>query len=218
MKTYGQFCPIARGSEIFATRWTPIIVRNMLLGCRTFGEITEGAPGIPRSLLSERLKDLEILGLVVSRPNPNGRGSLYELTEAGQDLGQVCDALGEWGARWLELAPEHLDPHLTLWSVCKAIDRAFLPEEPVTMRFEFADAPRGQSRFWLLVQRPEPEVCVKPPGFDENLVVRTDPEWLARWRLGETTLGGGMKARRVRVSGPRHMATALKNWVEGAGS
>ena len=45
METYGQYCPIARGSEIFATRWTPLMIRNMLLGARTFTAIREGAPG-----------------------------------------------------------------------------------------------------------------------------------------------------------------------------
>jgi hypothetical protein len=43
----------------------------------------------------------------------------------------------------------------------------------------------------VLVQRPEPEVCVKPPGFDEDVVVRTDADWLARWALGEVSLGQG---------------------------
>jgi hypothetical protein len=52
MRNYGQFCPIARGSEILAERWTPIILRNLLLGCRTFNEIAAGAPGLSRALLA----------------------------------------------------------------------------------------------------------------------------------------------------------------------
>src|SRR5215469_9261826 len=99
MDGYGQYCPIARGAEIFAARWTPIIVRNLLVGCRTFGEIREGAPGIPRALLSERLRQLEHYGVLTRSPNPAGRGFLYELTEAGWELGAVCTALGVWGAR-----------------------------------------------------------------------------------------------------------------------
>ena len=59
MRTYGQYCPIARGAEIFAERWTPLIVRNLYLGCGSFGEILEGAPGLSRTLLSQRLKQLE---------------------------------------------------------------------------------------------------------------------------------------------------------------
>jgi hypothetical protein len=53
MRTYGQYCPIARTSELFAERWTPIIIRNLLAGCRTFGDLLEGAPGISKALLVE---------------------------------------------------------------------------------------------------------------------------------------------------------------------
>ena len=81
VRTYGQYCPVARATEILAMRWTPIIVRNLLLGCETFGELMDGAPGIPRTLLSSRLELLEQYG-VIERV-PSGRGSRYLLTEAG---------------------------------------------------------------------------------------------------------------------------------------
>ena len=122
MRSYGQYCPIARGAEIFATRWTPIIVRNLLLGCRTFGELAAGAPGIPRALLSQRLRQLETHGIVQRPPSPRGRGWLYEPTEACEDLRPVCDALGGWGATWVEIAPEHLDPYMALWGIVPGIE------------------------------------------------------------------------------------------------
>ena len=105
MRTYGQYCPIARGAEIFAERWTPIIMRNILMGCETFTEIQRGAPGIPRSLLTQRLALLERQGIVERWPNDNGRGARYLPTDAGRGLANVCFALGEWGARWLDVAP-----------------------------------------------------------------------------------------------------------------
>ena len=114
MRTYGQYCPIARAAEILAVRWTPLILRNLLLGSTTFGQIADGAPGIPRSLLASRLRELERAGVVESRPNERGRGSRYGLTKAGEDLGGVMLAMGSWGERWLELAPEHLDPGVVL--------------------------------------------------------------------------------------------------------
>ncbi|HEV8329985.1 MAG TPA: helix-turn-helix domain-containing protein [Steroidobacteraceae bacterium] len=117
MRTYGQYCPIARGAEIFAERWTPLIIRNLHLGCGNFSEILEGAPGLSRTLLSQRLKQLERLGVVESAPKPGGRGHHYELTSAGHDLFAVCQSLGEWGARWLEIAPENLDPFVALGSM-----------------------------------------------------------------------------------------------------
>jgi DNA-binding HxlR family transcriptional regulator len=141
VRTYGQYCPIARGAEIFAERWTPLIVRNLYLGCGSFSEILEGAPGLSRTLLSQRLKQLERLGVVQSALKPDGRGHRYELTSAGHDLFAVCQSLGEWGARWLEIAPEHLDPFVALWSMCNALRRDRLPDRRVVIRFDFL-APR----------------------------------------------------------------------------
>jgi DNA-binding HxlR family transcriptional regulator len=89
VRTYGQYCPIARGAEIFAERWTPLIIRNLWLGCGSFSEILEGAPGLSRTLLSQRLKQLERLGIVESAPKPGGRGRHYQLTPAGHDLFKV---------------------------------------------------------------------------------------------------------------------------------
>jgi DNA-binding HxlR family transcriptional regulator len=103
MRTYGQYCPIARGAEIFAERWTPLIIRNLHLGCETFGEILEGAPGLSRTVLTQRLKQLERLGIVESAPKAQGRGHRYQLTSSGHDLFRVCETLGEWGARWLDI-------------------------------------------------------------------------------------------------------------------
>ena len=225
MKSYNQYCPIARGAEVFATRWTPVIIRNLLLGCRTFTELRDGAPGISRSLLSERLKQLEGVGVIARRRNPGGRGWLYELTPAGRDLQAVCDAMGAWGARWVELGPQHLDPYYSLWAMARGLRSLQLPEQRLNARFEFPTMPADKRRFWLLVQEPEPEVCVTHPGHDEDLVVTADPEWLARWTLGELSLGQGQKAGLVDVTGPSRLvrtlarlgdasARALANWGE----
>src|SRR5262245_39376603 len=106
MRGYGQYCPVALGAEVFAERWTPIIIRNLMIGCQRVGEVLDGAPGLPRSVLSQRLRRLEACGVVTRTP---GRGGpVYQLTEAGRELGEVCLALGAWGARWREVLPAHI--------------------------------------------------------------------------------------------------------------
>ena len=197
MRTYGQYCPVARASEILGMRWTPIIVRNLLLGCETFGELREGAPGIPRSLLSQRLQLLEQYGIVEHR---DGR---YFLTEAGRELDGVVEALGVWGSRWLEVAPEHLDAHLVLWSFCRHAE----PPRRLVIRFDLRDG--AKRRFWVVLAPPDSEVCVKPPGFDEDLVVRTDSETLAKWHMGRVELGHAMHDGRMEVEGPTDLIQTL---------
>ena len=178
VRTYGQYCPIARGAEIFAERWTPLIIRNLYLGCGSFSEILEGAPGLSRTLLSQRLKQLERLGVVKSAPKPDGRGHHYELTSAGHDLFKVCQSLGEWGARWLEIAPENLDPFVALWSMCNALRRDRLPDRRVVIRFDFlayrsaarereergggTGRPRRE-RYWLLIELGDTEILQDVP-------------------------------------------------------
>jgi len=175
VRTYGQYCPIARGSEIFAERWTPLIIRNLHLGCETFGEILEGAPGLSRTLLTQRLKQLERLGIIEAASKPQGRGHRYQLTDSGHDLFKVCVTLGEWGARWLELAPENLDPFVALWSICNALRRDRLPDRRVVIRFDFTGFRRNE-RYWLLLEHGETEICKTYPGLDEDLYITAEAD------------------------------------------
>jgi DNA-binding HxlR family transcriptional regulator len=202
VRTYGQFCPVARASEILAMRWTPIIVRNLLLGAETFSALQEGAPGIPRTLLSQRLRLLEQHGIVERRPGPR-----YGLTAAGRELEAVIDALGVWGARWLELAPEHLDAGVVLWALCRHVEPDAVPGRRLVIRFDVADDSRR--RFWVVLEPPESEVCVKPPGFDEDLVVATTSEWLAKWHTGKVSLGQAMHDGVMSVVGPPELVGVL---------
>jgi DNA-binding HxlR family transcriptional regulator len=202
VRTYGQYCPVARASEIVAMRWTPIIVRNLLLGARTFSEIQDGAPGIPRTLLSQRLRLLEQHGIVERLD-----GRRYGLTVAGQELESVVDALGVWGSRWLELAPEHLDAGVVLWAMCRHVEAADVPGRRLVIRFDVSDDRRHH--FWVVLEPPESEVCVRPPGFDEDLVVETSSEWLARWHMGRVSLGAAMHEGVMRVSGPPDLVRVL---------
>jgi DNA-binding HxlR family transcriptional regulator len=208
MKTYGQYCPIARGAEIFANRWTPLIVRNLLLGCATFTEIRAGLPGISRTLLTQRLRELERVGVVERRAD--GRRIEYVLTEAGLELREVCSALGVWGARWLDVAPEHLDAGVVLWGLCRVIDVERLPERRMVVRFDLSDGP--WRRLWIVAQRPEAEVCARDPGFDDDLVVRASSRSLAYWHMGRTSLGHALHAGTIRVDGPQAAVRMLAGW------
>jgi DNA-binding HxlR family transcriptional regulator len=198
MRTYGQYCPIARGAEIFAERWTPLIIRNVHLGCETFGEILEGAPGLSRTLLTQRLKQLERLGVVESVPKAQGRGHRYQLTSSGHDLFKV----GEWGARWLEIAPENLDPFVALWSMCNALRRDRLPDQRVVIRLDFTGF-RPHERYWLLLEHREAEICKTYSGLDEDLYITAEAEAFVKWHAGQLS-GLRQPAALVSSSTARH--------------
>lgn len=209
MKGYGQYCPIARGAEIFAERWTPIIVRNLLVGCETFNQILEGAPGLPRSVLSQRLRLLEQTAVIAKRGS--ARRVTYHLTPAGEELAAVCHALGVWGARWLETAPGDLDAHLALWFWSRLVDRDRLPPNRVIIRFDLIDGSRP-SRFWVLLARTATEVCAKPPAADDDLVITTDTTTLIGWHSGRISFASARRSGALTVAGSHALIRALPTW------
>ena len=212
MRSYGQFCPIARGSEIFAERWTPIILRNLLLGCRTFNEFAAGAPGLSRALLTRRLRELERAGLVDIHPKPDGRGSRYEPTAAAEAMGPVLEALGDWAEQWTDLTTEQADPDAVLWSWARSYLRTeLLPERRAVVRFDFSN--RGRRSVWLLVERGGGEICRFDPGFGDDVIVRIDNAVaFARWHLGHITWADAVRSGALTVEGPRDLRRALPTW------
>jgi DNA-binding HxlR family transcriptional regulator len=211
MRGYGQFCPVARTAELFAERWTPIIVRNLLNGCRTFTEIRQGAPGIPTALLAQRLDTLERAGIVERQPGPTSRSSVYLLTEKGRELKAVCDAMGQWGARWLEIEPRHMEPAYVLWATTKLVDVDQLPERPVVVRFEMTDRPA--ENYWLLMRRPQPELCTKGHGYVEDILARTDASCLIDIHLKRTTYQRAVRDGRLTLTGSPQLTRAFMTWT-----
>jgi DNA-binding HxlR family transcriptional regulator len=214
MKTYGQYCPIARTSELLAERWTIIILRNILVGCQTFNEIADGAPGLSRGLLSKRLRELERAGIIEIRPKPDGHGSTYEPTQAGRELSELMLALQHWGRKWAELKPEHAHPGVVLWAWANFfLDRDRLPPRRVVVRFEYPTIPGSARRSWLLIERGDAEYCLKHPGGEEELiVVVNDPLAFARWHTGQLQWRDALRSAAIEVQGSPVLARALPTW------
>lgn len=210
MRNYGQFCPIARTSELLAERWTPIIIRNLLNGCRTFTEIRQGAPGIPTALLSQRLEQLEHAGIVERIPNPAGRGSTVRLTPMGEALRPVCEAMGQWGARWLEIEPRHLDPAYVLWATAKLVDVDRIPSGTTVVRFTLRG--EGNESFWLILRRPQVELCTKGVGYVEDLVCQTDALTLVDLHLQRVTYERARRTRAIELTGSTTLVRAFPRW------
>jgi DNA-binding HxlR family transcriptional regulator len=213
MSVYGQFCPVALGAEVFAERWTPLILREMLHGARRFSEIHRGVPRISRNLLAQRLVYLQRTGIIERSVTGAGRGHEYRLTDAGRGLGSVIDALGNWGYRWAsqEISDEHLDPDFLMWALRRMVRVDRLPDEQVVVSFRFRGMPKRQ--YWLVLKRPEVDLCLIDPGHGVGVDVLADVESLARVCLGHVDFLRSVKAGHIEVSGtPRHRR-ALGDWL-----
>jgi DNA-binding HxlR family transcriptional regulator len=217
VRTYGQYCPISRASEVLGERWTMLVVRNLLFGCTSFSTIAQGVPGMSRSLLSTRLRALEEAGVVHSRAKDRGRGRVYELTEAGRELWEVLRPLAAWGTRWIERQPEHANPSFVLWAwVHVHLRRDRLPPRRTLVEFVFPDERPPHRTFWMHVEPPNAELCTSHPGFDVDLFVTARSEAFTRWHLRELPWSAAIRRGEIRVDGPRGLARALPTWNDGA--
>lgn len=213
MGTYGQFCPIAMAAEIFAERWTPLILRELYCGSRRFNELERGLPRISRTLLVQRLRALERAGVVEHRSAANGRASEYHLTAAGQDLANVVMALGEWGQRWAntELRPTDIDPDLLMWDLRRRLHTDRLPARRVVVRFDFSGA--CSKSYWLVLEGREASICWGDPGFDVDLLVGVDTLAFHYVWLGRLSLDDAIRKGLLVMEGPSNLVRAFPGWL-----
>lgn len=208
---YGQFCPVAVAAEIFAERWTPVILRELVLGSRGFNDIHRGVPRISRALLAKRLRQLREAAVISAADGE------YRLTEAGQELGEIVVRLGEWGQRWTApVRRDRLDAGLLMWDLRRRIALERLPEKRVVARFDFRGIPprhRVQRVFWLLLERPQADLCIVDPGHEVDLFVNADLAAFSRVWLGELPIRQAIRDGAVNLAGDRHAVRDFPSWL-----
>lgn len=199
---YGQYCPISRSVEVLGERWTLLIVRDLLTGTTRFNDLARGEPGLSRTLLSKRLRQLESAGIV------EHVGDDYRLTEAGRDLRTIVFSLGEWGARWCfgEPRPAELDAELLVWWMHTRIDTRVLPDRRTVLQLRFSDDPRP---FWLVVESGEASVCLVDPVFEVDVVIRSDLRSLYEVWLGRIPVDTAVRAGRITFEGSSHLTRRM---------
>ncbi len=211
MQSYRQYCPVAKANEILGDRWTVLIVRELIGGMENFNAIARGLPGIPRSILSDRLRRLEKSG-VVNRVPLKVRGYRYELTAAGRDLKAVVQAMGKWGAAWAFDTPseDELDPGLLLWRMQHRLNVEALPPGRITIAFDFKIGRKGQ--FWFVINEGEASVCLTDPGFETVLVVTADLSAFYQVWLNRMSLARAISEDLIRIEGAPAFERDFASW------
>lgn len=135
---YKQFCPLAMAAELLCTRWTMVLLRELVAGSTRFNDLRRGLPKMSPTLLSQRLKELEAAGIVERKEVKSEKGIFeYHLTKSGKDLRSVVEAMGFWGLRWIEARPslKNLDPSLLMWDMRRNLNPSPLPDRRSVIQF-----------------------------------------------------------------------------------
>lgn len=215
-KGYGQFCPIARAAEVLAERWTPLVVRELLMGSVRFNDLQRGVPRMSSALLSRRLKELEYLSILERRPAAPGRGWEYHLTQSGRELLPVLEQMGNWAQHWMRqdlLADENLDPDLLMWDIRRRVLAGGAPDRNRrVVCFEFAGVPANRRRYWLLFERGSVDLCIRNPGFEIDLYVSCPLRTMVGIWLGHDSIRKALREERLTLDGAPREAKAFASW------
>jgi DNA-binding HxlR family transcriptional regulator len=213
---YKQFCPVAMAAEVLCTRWTVVLIRELVAGSTRFNDLRRGVPRMSPTLLSQRLKELEVAGIIERCAVPGSRGVFdYCLTESGLELRAVIEGIGSWGQRWVQSETSlaaNLDPTLLMWDMRRNLKTAPLPKRRSVIKFHYTDVPRT-SRYWWLVVEPQGEVdlCSIDPGFELDLLVSTTVNTMTSIWMGLTTVA--QASRHLNISGDRDIARKMQTWL-----
>jgi DNA-binding HxlR family transcriptional regulator len=212
MTEYGAFCPVSLATDVLSERWTPLVVRELILGNTRFNDIARGMPGISRSLLTQRLRHLERKGVVETWPSPTGRGNEYHLTPAGKDLYPVIEAMANWSIEWLyeELQPHDVEPQTLMWWMHRLVDPSQFP--PGRTIVEFLHTAPERKVLWLVLDRGEASVCLTHPGADSDVLVTASTPALGEVFSGRETWNHAVARGAVEVAGPPKLVKALPRW------
>ena len=213
--SYRQFCPVAMAAEVLSTRWTIVLLREMLAGSTRFNDLRRGVPRMSPALLSQRLKDLEAAG-VVRRSDRGAESGEYHLTPAGLELGPVVMAFGHWGQRWIrsELSLQNLDVQLLMWDMRRNLNPAPMPQRRSVIQFQYPELKAAERGWWLLVDPGSgTDLCSVDPGFDVDLYVTTDLKTMTAIWMGLDNVRKAQTDKRLMLTGDRALSRDIGTWL-----
>jgi len=213
MRGYGQFCPIAKASEVLGERWTNLVIRELGAGSETFNDLRKGLPLMSPSLLSSRLKSLESSG-VIARKEQKGNVR-YTLTKAGEELVPIIWQLGTWGHRWVrsDLSQDDLDPSLLVWDIHRNLNVDFFKGDRNVINLEFTDYTSKMRNWWLVIKDGDVDVCLKDPGYDVDLTITSDLKTMTAVWMGDTTIMKAMREKAVLINGSSYLKKNIPVWL-----
>jgi DNA-binding HxlR family transcriptional regulator len=211
---YGQFCPVSMASEILCSRWTTLVVRELLCGSTRFNDLRRGVPKMSPALLSKRLKELQQAGVVIASRKPNGLVD-YRLSEAGEELRPLIMELGAWAQRWMEsrLSLKNLDPSLLMWDMRRGLDVKLMPDRRCTIQFLYPELPPARQSWWLVVDGGAVDLCNFDPGHELDLLVKSSLRSMTAIWMGLTTIRKESESGDLELEGDPSLAGSMQQWL-----
>lgn len=211
---YGQFCPIAKATEILGEKWTILIIRELIMGSTRFNELQRGLSLISPTLLSKRLDSLVANGLILKKKIPGQKGYEYFATESCKELMPVIIGMGEWGMRWARsnLSEKDYDVELLMLYLKRSIVLEKLVGKETVVRFKFTDI-KQYPDWWLVVRGDELDLCVNDPGKEVDVYFTSSVKTLADIWMGDNNYKKAQNNGELKIVGDPQLTRNITSWM-----
>ncbi len=213
MTGYGQFCPVAKATEIIGEKWTLLVLRELLLGTTRFNDFQRALSRMSPTLLAKRLRCLEERGIIIRKKLSGQRGYEYRLTAAGKELGPLIEVLAVWGMRWArsQLTDDELDVEFLMRELQRRLQTEYLPDGVTVICLMFDELTKHKT-WWLLVDGDVVDLCTDDPGKDVDLYISSSVRTIVEVWEGDVEIRTALRNGSVKTNGSRHLIRTMPDW------
>ena len=214
MTDYGQFCPVAKATELLGEKWMLLIIRELFLGTHRYNDFQRALSRISPTLLTKRLRQLEKAGVIVKKLPQGRRSHEYFLTPAGKELEPIVGQLASWGMRWAQsqLSDDELDVEFLMWDIRRRLQTDYLPDGETVLCFIFDGLPQFD-QWWLVVRDGEVDLCTENPGKDVDLYLRTTLRKLVEVWKGDLEIKMAIRNEVIKTQGNKTIEKSISDWL-----
>ena len=213
MPGYGQFCPVAKATEVIGEKWTVLVLRELLLGTTRFNEFQRALSRMSPTLLAKRLRHLEECGIVIRKKLSGQKGYEYRLTAAGKELGPLIEVLAVWGMRWArgQLTDDELDVEFLMRELQRRLQTEHLPDGETVIYLMFGELTKHKT-WWLLVDGDVVDLCNEDPGKDVDLYISSRVRTIVEVWEGDVDMRTALRNGSIKATGSRHLIRTIPDW------
>ena len=213
MKGYGQFCPMAKATELIGEKWTLLILRELLLGTTRFNDFQRAMSRMSPTLLAKRLRTLEESGIIIRKKLSGQKGYEYRLTAAGKELSPLLEMLAVWGMRWArgQLTDDELDVEFLMRDLQRRLQTEHLPDGETAICLIFDELTEHKT-WWLLVDGDVVDLCTEDPGKDVDLYINSSVRTIVEVWEGDLDMRTALSDGSIKAHGLRHLVRTMPDW------
>jgi len=213
MKGYGQFCPMAKATELIGEKWTLLVLRELMLGTTRFNDFQRAMSRMSPTLLAKRLRHLEECGIIIRKKLSGQKGHEYRLTAPGKELSPLLEHLAVWGMRWArgQLTDNELDVEFLMREVQRRLQTGQLPDGETVICLIFDELIKHKT-WWLLVDGDAVDLCTENPGKDVDLYITSSVRTIVEVWEGDLDMRAALLNGSIRAQGLQLLIRTMPDW------